>query len=92
MASDSDTMKDVIDVMQMQREKSLQVPAIDYRQSESNFIAVRFVFECGKLNCIFFSCELQIWLILKVLNVNIWRHYKCMVIAHTKKSISPIVV
>jgi hypothetical protein len=41
-------MKDVIDVMQLQREKSRQVPAIDYTETENNFIAVRFIFECGK--------------------------------------------
>jgi hypothetical protein len=41
-------MKDVIDVMQLQREKSRQVPAIDYTETENNFISVRFIFECGK--------------------------------------------
>jgi hypothetical protein len=45
-------MKDVIDVMQLQREKSRQVPAIDYTETENNFITVRFIFECGKCsNC-----------------------------------------
>jgi hypothetical protein len=42
------TMKDVIDVMQLQREKSRQVPAIDYTETENNFNAVRYIFECGK--------------------------------------------
>ncbi|XP_067004400.1 cyclin-Q isoform X2 [Anabrus simplex] len=42
-----DSMKDVIDVMQLQREKSKQIPTIDYREVENNFIAVRFIFECG---------------------------------------------
>ncbi|XP_063242253.1 cyclin-Q isoform X2 [Bacillus rossius redtenbacheri] len=40
-------MKDVIDVMQLQREKSKHIPAFDYTQKENNFIAVRFIFECG---------------------------------------------
>jgi hypothetical protein len=45
-------MKDVIDVMQLQREKSRQVPAIDYTETENSFIAVRYIFECGKdRNC-----------------------------------------
>jgi hypothetical protein len=41
-------MKDVIDVLQLQREKSRQVPAIDYTETENSFIAVRYIFECGK--------------------------------------------
>nr|CAD7439569.1 unnamed protein product [Timema bartmani] len=40
-------MKDVIDVLQLQREKSRQIPAFDYTQKENNFIAARFIFECG---------------------------------------------
>ncbi|KAF4524293.1 hypothetical protein B566_EDAN005349 [Ephemera danica] len=40
-------MKDVIDVMQLQREKSRRVPAIDYRQKQNHFIAIRYIFECG---------------------------------------------
>ncbi|KAG8227353.1 hypothetical protein J437_LFUL003342 [Ladona fulva] len=41
-------MKDVIDVMQLQREKGrLRVPPIDYRQSQSHFTATRYIFECG---------------------------------------------
>jgi hypothetical protein len=41
-------MKDVIDVMQLQCEKSRQVAVIDYRETENSFIAVRYIFECGK--------------------------------------------
>jgi hypothetical protein len=41
-------MKDVIDVLQHQREKSRQVPAVDYTETENSFIAVRYIFECGK--------------------------------------------
>lgn len=45
-------MKDVIDVLQLQREKSRQVPAVDYTETENSFIAVRYIFECGKdRNC-----------------------------------------
>jgi len=45
-------MKDVIDVMQLQRDKSRQVPAIDYTETENGFIAMRYIFECGKdINC-----------------------------------------
>lgn len=42
-------MKDVIDVMELQREKGQRVPSIDYRQLEFNdgFTAARFTFECG---------------------------------------------
>ncbi|XP_049815810.1 cyclin-Q isoform X1 [Schistocerca nitens] len=40
-------MKDVIDVMQMQRDKMKPLPVVDYRQSEGTFITVRFIFECG---------------------------------------------
>nr|CAD7589659.1 unnamed protein product [Timema genevievae] len=31
----------------LQREKSRQIPAFDYTQKENNFIAARFIFECG---------------------------------------------
>lgn len=41
-------MKDVIDVMQLQRDKCRQVPAIDYTETENGFIAMRYIFECGK--------------------------------------------
>jgi hypothetical protein len=41
-------MKDVIDVMQLQRDKGRQVPAIDYTETQNSFIAVRYIFECGK--------------------------------------------
>jgi hypothetical protein len=45
-------MKDVIDVMQLQRDKSRQVPAIEYTETENGFIAMRDIFECGKdINC-----------------------------------------
>ncbi|XP_046387981.1 cyclin-Q [Ischnura elegans] len=41
-------MKDVIDVMQLQREKSrVRVPPIDYRESQSPYAASRYIFECG---------------------------------------------
>lgn len=42
-------MKDVIDVMELQREKGQRVPSIDYRQLEfaDGFTAARFTFECG---------------------------------------------
>lgn len=41
-------MKDVIDVMELQREKC-RVPSFDYRQLEfcDGFTAARFAFECG---------------------------------------------
>lgn len=40
-------MKDVIDVMQLQREKNQKLPVVNYKDLESNFIAVRYIFECG---------------------------------------------
>lgn len=47
-------MKDVIDVMELQREKQRRAaPPLDYRQLDFNggFTPARFVFECGiKLN------------------------------------------
>lgn len=46
-------MKDVIDVMELQREKTKRIAPLDYRQLEFNggFIPARFIFECGmKLN------------------------------------------
>ncbi|XP_060536020.1 cyclin-Q [Cylas formicarius] len=46
-------MKDVIDVMELQREKSRRVVPLDYKQLDFNngFTAARFIFECGiKLN------------------------------------------
>lgn len=43
-------MKEVIDVLQLQRDKRKVVP-IDYRQSNhTHFIAVRYIFECGTYN------------------------------------------
>lgn len=45
-------MKDVIDVMELQREKA-RARSLDYRQLEfdGGFIPARFIFECGmKLN------------------------------------------
>lgn len=53
-------MKDVIDVMQLQRDKSRQVPAIDYTETENGFIAMRYIFECGKdISC--FKLEWEGW-------------------------------
>lgn len=46
-------MKDVIDVMELQREKMKRNVPVDYRQLEFNegFTPARFIFECGmKLN------------------------------------------
>lgn len=46
-------MKDVIDVMELQREKTKRNAAVDYKQLEFNegFTPARFIFECGmKLN------------------------------------------
>lgn len=46
-------MKDVIDVMELQREKSRRITTVDYRQLDFNggFTPARFIFECGiKLN------------------------------------------
>lgn len=46
-------MKDVIDVMELQREKLKRNVPVDYRQLEFNdgFTPARFIFECGmKLN------------------------------------------
>lgn len=46
------TMKEVIDVMELQREKSRKI-TVDYKQLEFNngFTPARFIFECGiKLN------------------------------------------
>lgn len=46
-------MKDVIDVMELQREKARRIIPLDYRQHEFNggFVPARFIFECGmKLN------------------------------------------
>lgn len=49
----SNRMKDVIDVMELQREKTRRNAVLDYRQLEFNegFTPARFIFECGmKLN------------------------------------------
>ncbi|XP_030766511.1 cyclin-Q [Sitophilus oryzae] len=46
-------MKDVIDVMELQREKSRRLVTVDYRQLDfkGGFTPARFIFECGmKLN------------------------------------------
>lgn len=46
-------MKDVIDVMELQREKTKRIKSLDYRTLEFNggFTPARFIFECGmKLN------------------------------------------
>lgn len=42
-------MKDVIDVMELQREKTQRLPQIDYSRQElaDGFTAARFTFECG---------------------------------------------
>lgn len=42
-------MKDVIDVMELQRGKERKVPVIDYRHLEfdKGFTPARFIFECG---------------------------------------------
>lgn len=42
-------MKDVIDVMELQREKSRRVQPLDYRQLDfaGGFTPARFIFECG---------------------------------------------
>lgn len=46
-------MKDVIDVLELQREKTKRIAPLDYRQLDFNggFTPARFIFECGmKLN------------------------------------------
>lgn len=46
-------MKDVIDVMELQREKSRRIQSLDYRKLDfaGGFTPARFIFECGiKLN------------------------------------------
>lgn len=51
-------MKDVIDVLAMQREKrnTLQKSVtIDYTKSSDSFTISRFIFECGKLTNISYS-------------------------------------
>lgn len=42
-------MKDVIDVMELQREKTRKVTPVDYKQLDFNggFTPARFIFECG---------------------------------------------
>ncbi|KAL0278446.1 UNVERIFIED_CONTAM: hypothetical protein PYX00_000266 [Menopon gallinae] len=40
-------MKDVIDVLQLQREKSRKVPPINYQEKNDHYMGVRFIFECG---------------------------------------------
>lgn len=42
-------MKDVIDVMELQRDKARRVPVIDYRKLDfdKGFTPARFIFECG---------------------------------------------
>lgn len=42
-------MKDVIDVMELQRERNKRINPIDYRQLDFNggFTPARFIFECG---------------------------------------------
>lgn len=42
-------MKDVIDVLQLQREKARRVPPINYQEKSDNYIGARFIFECGML-------------------------------------------
>lgn len=43
-------MKDVIDVMELQREKSRRTVSLDYRQLDfmGGFTPALFIFECGK--------------------------------------------
>lgn len=41
-------MKDVIDVLQLQREKARKVPPVNYQEKSNNYLGVRFIFECGK--------------------------------------------
>lgn len=42
-------MKDVIDVMELQREKNRKIQHLDYRKLDfaGGFIPARFIFECG---------------------------------------------
>lgn len=40
-------MKDVIDVMELQREKTRLIQPYDYQQSETTYSALHFIFECG---------------------------------------------
>jgi len=39
---------DVIDVLQLQREKSKKSPPIIYSEKTDHFFGIRFIFECGK--------------------------------------------
>lgn len=42
-------MKDVIDVLQLQRDKTQRkTNPINYIDQEDNFFGIRFIFECGK--------------------------------------------
>ena len=42
-------MKDVIDVMELQRERNKRITPVDYRNLDFNggFTPARFIFECG---------------------------------------------
>ncbi|KAE8746674.1 hypothetical protein FOCC_FOCC006658 [Frankliniella occidentalis] len=45
------SMKDVIDVMQLQQSKGREFPPVKYKDRINNFTGARFIFECGlKLN------------------------------------------
>ena len=40
-------MKDVIDVLQLQREKARRVPPLNYSEKSDSYMGARFIFECG---------------------------------------------
>jgi len=41
-------MKDVIDVLQLQREKSREHPPVNYKDRSDSYMGARFIFECGQ--------------------------------------------
>lgn len=56
-------MKDVIDVLAMQREKrnTLQKSiTIDYTKSSDSFTVSRFIFECGMLTVVSYRCSIKV--------------------------------
>lgn len=44
------SMKDVIDVMQLQQAKGREHPPVKYKDRMTNFSGARFIFECGEFS------------------------------------------
>jgi len=54
-------MKDVIDVLQLQREKSREHPPVNYKDRSDSYMGARFIFECGQYDTNWKHFELLFW-------------------------------